>query len=59
MAVVAHHRRDVDRPDEVALRPSGHVALEDVGLVVDGSHSGAVVLEDDLLHGSVLPAGQQ
>lgn len=58
-AAVAHHCRDVDRPNEVTLGPSGHVALEDVGFGVDSGHFGAVVLEADLLHGSELPAGQQ
>lgn len=51
----AHHCRDVDSPDEVALWTSGHVTLEDVGLCVDSSYFSAIILEAHLLHRSVFP----
>lgn len=54
----AHHCGDVDRPDEVALWPPRHVALENVGLCVHGGYFGAIILEGHLLHGSVLPVGR-
>lgn len=53
---MADHCRDVDSPDEVALRSSGHVALEYVGLFVHGCYLGAIILEVHMLHGPVLPA---
>lgn len=51
---VAHHCRDVDRPDEVTLWTSGHVTLEYVGLSVDSCYFSTIILEVHLLHRPVL-----
>lgn len=52
---VAHHRRNVDGPDEVALWASGHVRLEYVGLSVDSCYFGAIFQKVDFFHRPVFP----
>lgn len=55
MDSLTHYCRDVNCPDEVALITSRHVALEYVGLAVDGSYFGAIIVKDHFLHRPVLP----